>query len=82
MNYAELGPAPTKKLTEKERKMSETPIAEQLTALANAARDHGILAERQNVLTLIEGLLKVATKKNTPGLELVIKALIERGPTP
>ena len=62
--------------------MNETPIAEQLTALAKAARDTGILAERQNVLTLIEGLLKVASKKNAPGLELVIKALIERGPTP
>ena len=62
--------------------MNETPIAEQLTALAKAARDTGILAERQNVLTLIEGLLKVASKKNAPGLELVVKALIERGPTP
>lgn len=62
--------------------MNETPIAEQLTALAKAARDTGTLAERQAVLTLIEGLLKVATKKNTPGLELAAKALIERGPTP
>lgn len=62
--------------------MSDTPIAEQLTALAKAAREHGILAERSNVLHLLEGLHKVATKKNQPGLELAIKALIERGPTP
>jgi len=62
--------------------MKETPIAEQLTALAKAARDTGTLAERQAVLTLIEGLLKVATKKNTPGLELAAKALIERGSKP
>ena len=62
--------------------MNETPIAEQLTALARAAKDTGTLAERQAVLTLFEGLLKVATKKNTPGLELAIKALIERGPKP
>jgi hypothetical protein len=62
--------------------MNETPIAEQLTALAKAARDTGILAERHNVLTLFEGLLKVANKKNTPGLELAVKALLERGPKP
>ncbi len=62
--------------------MSDTPIAEKLTALANASRDHGILKERNAVLELLEGLLKVASKKNAPGVELAIKALIERGPKP
>jgi hypothetical protein len=62
--------------------MSDTPLADQLTNLAKSAREHGILAERNNVLQLFEGLLKVATKKNQPGLELAIKALIERGPKP
>jgi hypothetical protein len=62
--------------------MSDNPIADQLTNLAKAAREHGILAERQSLLELIEGLHKVGSKKNLPGLELVIKAIIERGPKP
>jgi len=62
--------------------MSDNPIADQLTNLAKAAREHGILQERQALLDLIEGLHKVSSKKNQPGLELVIKAIIERGPKP
>lgn len=62
--------------------MDNTPIADHLTALAKAAKEHGILQERNAVLELLEGLDKVATKKNAPGVELAIKALIERGPNP
>lgn len=62
--------------------MSETPIGEKLTALARAAKDTGILQERRALLDLLEGLHKVSSKKNLPGLEHAIKALIERGPTP
>jgi hypothetical protein len=62
--------------------MSDTPIAEKLTALARAAKDAGILQERQAILDLLDGLHKVSSKKNLPGLEHAINALIERGPTP